>query len=133
MTLRTWKKEFYPVDAAHPMTERQAIQHSLKKWEGLLKINLKKHKMEDIGSFVSDSKGYYFEVDSSTCSLCEKYFHKVGTCEGCPLYKSLGSRKCHSWLTLNSPYSEWLNNGDPKPMIRALRKTLKDYDAGRLK
>jgi len=43
MTIKTWKEEFYKVKPSKRMSKVEAIQHSLLKWQGLTKSNLKKH------------------------------------------------------------------------------------------
>ena len=34
MSLKSWKAEFYPVTASR-VSKKNALEHSLKKWEGL--------------------------------------------------------------------------------------------------
>lgn len=46
MSLITWKAKFYPEPANARMSKRDALLHSLRKWEGLTKENLKKHDAE---------------------------------------------------------------------------------------
>lgn len=40
MSLKTWKLEFYPVEAS-TVSKEDALDHSLRKWEGLTEENLK--------------------------------------------------------------------------------------------
>ena len=42
MSLKTWKKEFYP-QSAKRTKQSEAVEHSLHKWRGILPANLKKH------------------------------------------------------------------------------------------
>lgn len=133
MSLETWKAEFYPVPADMEMTEREAIVHSLRKWTGLLKKNLKDHdlKVDEMGDiyYESDLGRDWFTIDGDNCALCQTFYKKDSHCYNCPLYKTLG-RKCHEGLL--SPYYIWITKQDVRPMIRALRLTLKKYDAGEL-
>ncbi len=45
MSLATWKAEFYPFTAEKCAAEfpEEALDHSIRKWEGLSPENLKKH------------------------------------------------------------------------------------------
>lgn len=59
MSIKTWKEEFYPVKPRKSMTTKEAIEHSLRKWEGLRKSNLKKHGLEQVfwGDAILESVG----------------------------------------------------------------------------
>ena len=130
MSLKTWKKEFYPVSFKSPNTKLRAIKHSLKKWRGLTAENLKKHNVENSLMFpvIRDAKED-FVINSGSCALCNLYFLPLyGThrkeCFECPLYSTLKKRKCDSWK--QSPYRVWVDSKDPTPMIYALEKTLQN-------
>ena len=44
MSLKTWKKEFYPISASRVRKDAiAAIEHSLRKWRGLTKDQMKRH------------------------------------------------------------------------------------------
>lgn len=137
MSYRTWKKEFYPKDAAVKMSTRQAIEHSLRKWTGLLKENLEKHNMRLDGRDLVDKKtGFYMlTIDGSSCALCRKFINEslpIDRCENCPLYQSLGHR-CDA---PGAPYGKLFagyERSNPRPMVKALQKTLERFDAGKLK
>lgn len=43
MSLQSWQDEFYPVEADQPQTQLDAARHSLQKWQGVMKKNLKRH------------------------------------------------------------------------------------------
>lgn len=123
MSLKTWKKEFYPVDAKK-VPKKKALEHSLRKWTGLLKGNLKKHGVELrlrlLVPIVMDSDDE-MNIDDSTCALC---FHYM-LCDRCPILKQLGGYTCDD-IGRDSPYMALQEKGDPKPMIKVLRKALKE-------
>lgn len=121
MSLETWKKEFYPVDAKN-VSEDEAIRHSLRKWRGLTKENLEKHDLEKIGKTILEKAIVdKFHVDGYTCSLCN--FYVDDRCTDCPLYKLRSSTPCD--IGSLSPYRIWVENDDPQPMIALLEQAAK--------
>lgn len=127
MSAESWKKEFYPITAQR-CSKKKAVEHSLQKWTGALKKNLKKHGLTAVP----------INFDSNTCALCVRYADLDFTGDGdgdvcgpCPLYMHLGNRCFYdSWLDVYNedgtyPYDYWKDKRDPKPMIKALRATLK--------
>lgn len=130
MSLASWKKEFYPKSANQTKRGIDAISHSLKKWSGLTKANLRKHKVIiRNGAVVDPSKDFSdLYIDADTCSLCRVYYSHSwqpdkDSCAACPLYIALGGKSCDD---SGQPYRVWSNDfGSPMPMIRALKKTLK--------
>lgn len=128
MSLETWKKKFYQIEPTKGMTEREAIEHSILKWTGLLSANLKKHRLTlnyrdaEIHEFRKKYNRFY--ISDSSCALCVKYINPqefFAKCNSCPLNRVLGGR-CDRY---QNPYWIWRTNGDPKPMIQALKKSLK--------
>lgn len=146
MSLKTWKAEFYPKKPSKSMSTREAIEHSIQKWIGLRRGNLKKHGVvrgwpgTSIGA-VGTISG--MNIDTESCALCKKFFQspwafvaggivevKQG-CPKCPLTLVLG-HTCD--YTSEAPYGKWVSGGsNPEPMIRALKKALKKHDAGEIK
>ena len=120
MSVTSWKKEFYPVSAKKPRTKIARIKHSLRKWEGLMPAMLKKHGIRE--NFSAP-----ILVDQTTCALCIAYYSSNEDCEGecddCPLCQTL-NHPCDEGSG-KIPWEAWCSYGDPRPMIRALRKTLK--------
>lgn len=49
MSLKTWKKEFYPTKPSHKWTWLECIEHSLRKWRGATEENCQKHNVEFSG------------------------------------------------------------------------------------
>lgn len=132
MSIETWKLEFYPVpaDVFTPVERRrlllQAIEHSIRKWTGLLPRNLQKHNVAVKNGLVVNTNGCSgsIEISSKTCALCKRY----NSCTKCPLYKSLGTY-CDNGA--HSPYRKFTLGDDPKPMIKALKKALKAHEKTR--
>lgn len=127
MTMQTWKREYYPVPAHKVETKEQAIEHSIKKWEGLTKEALEKHGInkEEEGNYI-----YYnlttFNIDVDSCALCYLYLNgdNYNPCAGCPLYQS--GNGC--MRKNKNPYDEWVNNNNASLMVNALRALLTDKE-----
>jgi len=81
MSLASWKKEFYKTPA-YEVSKRFALKHSLRKWQGLLAKNRRKHRVGFNGIEVYDENDY-LTIDSSSCALCNHYMENE--CNGCPL------------------------------------------------
>ena len=120
MSLATWKKEFYPVPASK-VSKKNALAHSLKKWEGLLKKNLKKHDVDRCYDFISDENSF-LDIDCTSCALCLHHDSNFPDCRDCSLYESLG-RACSSFY--GAEYEAFTRNGNAKPMFFALRRAAK--------
>lgn len=135
MSITTWKEEFYPVPASSVPKEMSA-RHSLKKWQGLLPENMKRHKVKRVvggwmpDSAIEDKDGWKFEFCGATCALCENY--QIDTysnpddddiCRKCPLFKVLGRACDNSTEDKPSPWHAFSHKNNPKPMIEALTKT----------
>lgn len=120
MSIETWKREFYPIDAKSEMSEKEAILHSIKKWEGLTKENLNKHMLDadvDCG-WLSDEFGEaFFDIDSSNCALCAKFIQHG--CQDCPLYKKQGF-VCGKGDKTDG-YLAWSQDADPSLMLENLK------------
>jgi hypothetical protein len=125
MSLKTWKKEFYPVEPKKRMTKKQAIEHSLRKWTGLLPSNLVKHGVYKMSKYIQgfENSTDDLRIDGNSCALCVKYIEAKDNCEACPLAKYLG-HPCD--MEEEYPYTLWLDSENPKPMIKALKKLLEE-------
>jgi uncharacterized protein YbdZ (MbtH family) len=117
MSIATWKKEFYGPMSKAVKSEKAALEHSIKKWTGLLPANLKKHELKTKDLWIEDNARRAFDIDSSTCALCELYI-----CSDCPLKKIRRSPCCGN---KESPYSIWYDENNPRPMLNLLKKALK--------
>lgn len=132
MNSQDWLRKYYPIEPSQKMTKRQAIEHSLRKWKGLLPKILEKHELEKMGRFVVElySNAHILEIDASSCALCVKYIgnkysQKLDECTACPLAKHLGN-PCDKSGYGNRPYSTWKETGDARPMIKALKALLEE-------
>lgn len=127
MSLKTWKEEFYPVDA-ESVSEEDALDHSLRKWIGLKPENLKKHGVFKVSGWRSivDKNDEYDSmlIDGVSCSLCKFYLGDEvdSQCESCPLTAQRGGRACDestepgSYFN-DSPYANFTERDDPQAMI----------------
>ncbi len=115
MSLETWKAEFYPVEAASEEALADPIRHSLVKWTGLLQENLNKHAVFVSEHMLKEGGGGWLPISSATCALCVTY--EEICCNGCPL--DMANKTCVTGV--NNPWSIWVEDGDPKPMIEALK------------
>ena len=120
MSLQTWKNEFYPIPA-DKCRKKDAVVHSLRKWIGFRPENLARHEMG-----VLDIMGRG-PLGADGCALCHKF--EFGDCELCPLALARDGVPCNDandeyGEDSESPYSHFLDNGDPEPMIAFLEKAL---------
>lgn len=126
MSIKTWKKEFYPKSATSRMSKKAAIEHSIKKWEGLLPDNLKKHDVIfDRYGNVHDYE-IKFEISDQSCALCQKYMHKC--CAKCPLYEKLGFECGKGEIEAGDGWVSYMEEGSPELMLKNLRSLLVDEE-----
>ena len=111
-----WLAKFYPVPASACRVE-DALEHSIRKWDGLLRANRPEEAAIPI------------KVHAETCALCHHFNlddpdPADPVCGGCPLALSRDGTPCDVKLKTEvfSPYTRWTMNWDPKPMIEALAK-----------
>lgn len=126
MSLKTWKAEFYPIDAKDVPAE-QAIAHSLRKWEGLTAENLEKHALTRNESINAISDGTLsLRIDAECCALCSHHFdedNEEGFCPTCPL-SEYNEQRC-DWDNRDGINLYFLGLQNPLIMITALKETLK--------
>ena len=138
MSLNTWKEEFYPVAAdAAKGDALAAVDHSLKKWEGLRAENLTKHScsVTTVGSIITDvcedetTADNTFEVNCESCALC-KYndtLNQGSYCDSCPITLATGVACDDVYGELEeddiAPWDAWTMNENPEPMIAVLNTT----------
>lgn len=135
MSLETWKKKYYPIPA-DKVTKAGAIQHSLTKWIGLRKTNLREHGLliGVRGLSAPEMPLLWLEINSTTCALCCLYYGKLpkrenGPCFNCPLYKVRGGYACDCFTPSKdgngeAPWVAFSLDDDPEPMIKCLRNAL---------
>lgn len=139
MSIKSWKAEFYPVEADEVSAE-DALAHSLKKWQGLQEESLLKHglvKCADGVKIEDDNERRFFKTSSDTCALCVHHHKTDGDgeyCGDCPLFKLRG-RSCDGYDCGEdgdedededeiSPWLAWVEYNDPKPMIALLEEAI---------
>lgn len=112
MSLASWKREFYRTPA-NKVSKRYALQHSLKKWIGLLRKNRKKHKVSLNDGILCDESYNELSIDSDSCALCNHYMgdYKRG-CKKCPL------------LYCNNMFLRMIDYNRVVPMISLLKKAV---------
>ena len=131
MSLSSWKKKFYPIEAGAlplPDDDEQMILHALLKWSGALPDTCKRHKVAYQNHVIVDLKTKKeFNFIGCTCALCVKYYqgrcggkNDADVCGNCPLKEVLGA-PCD--YESSSPWHE--SYCDPAPMIAALQQALK--------
>lgn len=139
MSLATWKAVYYPVPASQ-VSKKHAILASLQKWIGLLPENLSRHGVRKIVSCadIRDDVDHCMYICDSTCPLCHYYQEEddddecerdeddLPPCGDCPLVEILGTR-CDKFAF--SPWTVWVETGDPMPMIVALSEALANQGA----
>jgi hypothetical protein len=122
MSLATWKSEFYPVEAKD-VPEADALDHSIRKWEGLTTENIVKHHMTVGYGRIISSRGGEFTIDGESCALCAVYFSETNKCRPCPLVSVRGvSCDNEGEGEDNSPFNHFLEYNDPIPMLNLLKK-----------
>jgi len=129
MSIKTWKSKFYKgsPEAAARRGRKAALLHSLCLWSGLLKSNLKRHKL-----LLADGPPYFAVQEEKTGesfspftdkweeALCIRY--KKNGCSGCPIFVVIG-KECDG--SVDGPFTIFTDIGDARPMVRVLRKAVK--------
>ena len=129
MSIQSWKKEFYPVDASKCRKSiLKALKHTLLKYTGTLKKNLKKHDIEKgKGSGrLFDCRGMSYGklgFGEDTCALCNNP-SDFPDCEKCVLYESGNGCLSENDGDWKSPYHVFTIDNDPMPMIRIVKKLI---------
>lgn len=124
MSLESWMAEFMPLDA-YDVSEADALEHSLRKWSGLLPDALSRHDVSLSGQDLREKDGgAALVIDEDSCALCVHHRRDNVTrkfCQACPLLASNDGLPCDSLLGPLNHYHEFTNKGNPRPMINLLR------------
>ena len=114
MSMKLWKKEFYPVPA-NKVAKKDALAHSLRKWEGLTKAALRKHGIEVYGCSLYGKDGRWgLSISNESCALCHKFYDREQeSCTSCPL------------VNCEKQFQSWCNRSNPNPMLALLRKAVR--------
>lgn len=123
MSIASWKKEFYTTPAEE-VSESRALAHSIKKWTGLLKKNMKRHGVSVYkpDKAIEDESGALFYVSDETCALCVHHYDR--DCKSCPLYAVNNNRPC-DFPKQGSAYDKFISDSDARPMLRLLKAAAK--------
>lgn len=138
MSFDSWLTEFYNVDAHTlanlPTSDLELTQHALTKWTGLLPKSANKHGLtsEALKQQLSD---YGFGVDSTTCSLCQRYdddCRNYESREACPIIRYKESITKHTFSdqitdyhTCHQEFSEAFHNFFNPENTKNMRDLLK--------
>ena len=130
MGLKEWKLKYYSIDA-FKVKKKDALAHSLKKWEGLRPSVLERYGVIMVLGGLSpknmDADGTGLYIDADSCALCTYYLLVHSNCTECPLARIRGGIRCDFRRPREtmSPYTNMMDDGNPLPMLRWLRKALK--------
>ena len=145
MSLKTWEAEFYPqtaeafalMDHCDPQSQREAIQHSIRKWRGLLPQNLMGHGCVLTGKYLEDARDRTkgLAIDGDSCALC-RLNHVAASedpddhdCWSCPVFLSRDGVPCDDASSNKHEELYWQGLSDPAVMIEGLEKALAWLDA----
>ncbi len=135
MSLQSWKNEFYPTKASSYLDSpwKDAIDHSLKKWEGLTKNSIDKHNLLLSNGVLIDKEDQTnrMHLSFSNCALClksenelyndpEMDFHSDPICKKCPIYL-ISETNCEF------QFDTFKERNDPLPMLSLLMRIQEDY------
>jgi hypothetical protein len=120
MNVIGWMVKYCPVPANKVKAE-DAIAHSLLKWQGYRKSNLKEFGLSSAP----------LRPSAANCALCLLHYEseKAESCENCPIFAERG-QACDNPLESEgcSPYWSFMSKGDPEPMIELLERCLKTQE-----
>lgn len=125
MSLVTWMQEYY--QPRENPTRLQALEESVKKWEGLQPTAMQKHQVEwGIGGWgIQDKYEVSLSVNDKTCALCQLYTSNTEEdCIECPLAQIRCGVRCDMLLgdEQQSPYR--LRYTQPHVMLNWLKQAL---------
>lgn len=135
MSLEAWKEKYYPQEASATSKE-EALDHSIRKWEGLYPSILKEYGLVkcDDSIYEIEQPSINIHIDSDTCALCYHFQGDPHDCTECPLAISRNGVRCDRLMNGEciSPYAKFLNKNDPTNMLHALKlaKTLQESQNG---
>ena len=129
MSIATWSKKFIGSMEEAVKSERASIEHGLRKWKGLRKRNLNRHKVYlESTSVKSVDGGFPILICSENCALCKRYYRRFNaiTCIECSLFKVNKESPCDGGP--ESPYNIFAHTRNPEPMINLLQRALDALD-----
>lgn len=148
MGLKEWKEEFYPCSAGRT-SRNEAIDHSLRKWTGLLPSNLEKHGCHAVDGCVIPEHvkevpwketWSFFSPNMNNCSLCHHYYDEdtnyddsgeyLNQCRDCPIMKVTG-KACderYEYGDETSEWNRWTMENNAVPMVKLLERVKAEYE-----
>jgi len=130
MSIKSWKEKYYPIPA-NQVEKKDAVQHSLLKWEGLQSDVLIEYGLNRSAEIyqIEDFEGATFEVTADTCALCLLYYDEEKEhegppklmCEKCPIYEEQGCSCTSPTGDGPSQWGAWIR-GDARPMLEILQQ-----------
>ena len=141
MSMQSWKEEFYPIEAEE-VPEELALDHSIKKWEGLQTANLIKHSVIMEGIKLKNDAPYTNPYDiliisASSCALCMHHHNDFGTqqtCKTCPIRTVSESQNVVFGVNTEPCLAEYLEatkHYNTVPMLQLLQQTKKGLENAR--
>lgn len=127
-TAKEWLEKYYPVKPNSLMTQEEALNHSLKKWEGLDCSTLSEYRLTKMANTIYEGDKKVISINGETCALCVLYYDtttqdgEYDICGECPLRIKTGF-VCDDTF---SPYDFWCRNVSNTRMTKALRNCLED-------
>ena len=126
MSIATWKKEFYPTPADQ-CTAANALDHSIRLWEGARKSSLKAHGLRKGGregtDLIDDDFNTFFLTARNHCALCLNYrscmLDSVPDQETCPIARMIGG-------TCFDACDVWHEEDDARPMLTLLKRVKRE-------
>lgn len=110
LSKEAWLSLYYPTTAEQASaTEREALEHSIRKWKGLRDLEAKGLKLVEEISLYTKEGLHVLDIDGESCALC---FRRQYGCLGC----SVGS--------CGLQYRQFNKYADPEPMIKLLEEAL---------
>lgn len=125
MSLKTWTKNYYPVEANKVKTMKEAIRHTYRKWYGVHANILSQHGLRnDLGTLKDNTGCLAFGHDN--CALCVISKYNMYGCEKCPLKQIRNASCIHvgyvptttDKLCMNdAPFQAWSEKDDNSVMM----------------
>ena len=127
MSIESWLKEFMPIDAkeASKLSDTEMLDWCIKKFEGCLSKNLRKHDLRSSLDHHLESIGNtagVYEFGTWNCPLCIKYLNTTD-CTECPLYLAREDVRCDEKTDTEkrSPWEQF-HTTSPLAMLKCLEK-----------
>ena len=118
-----WLKKFYPVPSTR-CKKKDALTHSLRKWEGLRPEVLTEHGLtQGLYKLYDSNDEQVLSVTSTSCALCHFYYDAEASdeeaCMLCPLF-AVNKASC------DDAYQAFKGGGNPEPMITLIKQAIEN-------